>query len=190
MTKTTKMTDKIITKAEINDFINTARETEDPNVLLKLTKRSLYGVEDDANDRLHKFLVQAILFNDNTPAEALTILHKHSSSNMWNRVRIARHKNASPELLHILANDNEKTVRVTALHNINISKKDLEDAFKAYEEGAVAIATYHDQRMKDGMPLYSPDNPKNMLCFLHDLVFRLGMQNVANDLSDYIDQME
>ena len=51
MTKTTKMTDKIITKAEINDFINTARETEDPNVLLKLTKRSLYGVEDDANDR-------------------------------------------------------------------------------------------------------------------------------------------
>lgn len=189
MTKTTNATKMIITKAEINDYIHTAHETEDPKVLMQLTKRSVYGVEDDPKDRLHGFLIQAILFNDNTPEKALDTIYKHFPS-VRNRTRIARHKNTSKELLHDLANDPDVSVRVEALKNINIAKSDLEDAIYNHKEGVAALATYHDQRMHDQMHLYSPDEPKNILYFLHDLVFRLGMQNVADDLSDYIDQME
>lgn len=187
MTKTTK---KIISREEINEFIPLAGETEDPKVLVELANRSAYGVEDDTNNRLYNYLVRTILYNDNTPAEAMDIIYKHNSGVrvMW---LIAHHQNTSPELLTELAHSKDKQIRIEALKNINIPTKILNDVrFGEHEEGRIAEATYHDQRMAECISHYSPDNPKNMLCYLHDLVFRLGMKHTSDALSDYIDQME
>lgn len=190
MTKTTKTAKKIISQEEIREFIPLAGDTEDPKVLVELANRSAYGVEDDTNNRLYHYLVRTILYNDNTPADAIDIIYKHNSSV---RVKwlIAHHQNTSPELLTELANDKDKQIRIEALKNINIPTKVLNDVrFGEHEEGRIAEATYYDQQMAERMSHYSPDNPKNMLCYLHDLVFRLGMKHTSDALSDYIDQMK
>lgn len=190
MTKTTKTTKKIISREEINKFIPLAGDTEDPKVLVDLAKRTAYGVEDDTNNRLHHYLVRTILYNDNTPADAIDIIYKHNSGA---RVRwlIAHHQNTSPELLTELSNDKDKQIRIEALKNINIPTKVLNDVrFGDHEEGRIAEATYYDKQMAERISHYSPDNPKNMLCYLHDLVFRLGMKHTSDALSDYIDQVK
>ena len=187
MAKTTK---KIISQEEIREFITLAGETEDPNVLVELANCSVYGVEDDANNRLHRYLTRVILCNDNTPAEAIDIIYKYNA-NVRVKWLIAHHQNTSPELLTELAHDKDKQIRIEALKNINIPTKVLDDVrFGDHEEGRIAEATYYDQKMAECISHYSPDNPKNMLCYLHDFVFRLGMKNTSDALSDYIDQME